>query len=133
MASLPAALIQRVNSSEKGRVCNFMVEQRAILQHGAIEWFLAQGDFNALSESLSQGMPLILWPVSTEQPVMAALFSSEPNPLVIELMQTRTGAQRAPSLRGDPEITGTVEDASEEFKMVFADARVAIVKARVNN
>ncbi|KAJ7130788.1 hypothetical protein C8R43DRAFT_957129 [Mycena crocata] len=118
LASLPAELIQRVNTSGKGLICDFWVEQRAILQNGAVGWFLTHGGYNSFCESLSQGIPLIIWPAGAEQPVNAALFSSGPKAI-------RTGPQRAPSLRGGPKITGSVEDASEEFKTAFADARGA--------
>ncbi|KAJ7053057.1 hypothetical protein C8F01DRAFT_1331286 [Mycena amicta] len=125
MASLPQQLIDRVNSSGKGLICNFWVEQRAILQHEALGWFLTHGGFNSVTESLVEGIPMIIWPAGSEQPVNAAFFSAEPNPVAIELLQIRTGAQIGPSLRhGDAvKITGTVEDAVEEFRTVFADAR----------
>jgi hypothetical protein len=38
-------------------------------------------------------------------------------------LQVRTGPQLGPSLRGGPKITGTVEDATAEFKAVFEAAR----------
>ncbi|KAJ7053078.1 hypothetical protein C8F01DRAFT_1261253 [Mycena amicta] len=125
MASLPQPVIDRVNSSGKGLICNFWVEQRAILQHEALGWFLTHGGFNSVTEALVEGLPMIIWPAGAEQPVNAAFFSAEPNPVAIELLQIRTGAQIGPSLRhGDAvKITGTVEDAVEEFKTVFADAR----------
>ncbi|KAJ7049078.1 hypothetical protein C8F01DRAFT_1266117 [Mycena amicta] len=118
MASLPQEVINRVNSSGKGLICNFWVEQRAILQHEALGWFLTHGGYNSVTESLVEGIPMIIWPAGSEQPVNAAFFSAEPNPI-------RTGVQIGPSLRhGDAvKITGTVEDAVEEFKRVFADAR----------
>jgi hypothetical protein len=37
-------LIQRVNSTGKGLICGFWVEQRPILQHAAVGWFLTHGD-----------------------------------------------------------------------------------------
>ncbi|KAJ6569765.1 hypothetical protein DFH09DRAFT_1154726 [Mycena vulgaris] len=123
MASLPKALIETVNASGKGLICDFWVEQRAILQHAALGWFLTHGGFNSISESLSQGIPLIVWPTNAEQPINAALLSSEPNPVAFELLQIRTGPQLAPSLRGGTKITGTVEDAAAEFEAVFAAAR----------
>ncbi|KAJ6569747.1 hypothetical protein DFH09DRAFT_1313537 [Mycena vulgaris] len=106
-----------------GLICDFWVEQRAILQHPALEWFLTHGGFNSISESLSQGIPLIVWATGAEQPINAALLSSEPNPVAFELLQIRTGAQLGPSLRGGPKITGTVKDAAAEFEAVFAAAR----------
>lgn len=45
MASLPAPLIQRVHESGKGLICDFWVEQAALLQHGAVGWFLTHGGF----------------------------------------------------------------------------------------
>ncbi|KAJ7920499.1 hypothetical protein B0H13DRAFT_2422482, partial [Mycena leptocephala] len=125
VASLPLDLIERVNASGKGLICNFWVEQRAILQHGAVGWFLTHGGWNSLSESLTQGIPLIVWPASGEQALNAAFFSTGPNPVAIELFQIRTGAQIGPSLHSDAEITGMLEDASEEFKETFAAARGA--------
>ncbi|KAJ6569786.1 hypothetical protein DFH09DRAFT_429694 [Mycena vulgaris] len=123
LSSLPKQLIETVNASGKGLVCDFWVEQRAILQHAAVGWFLTHGGFNSISESLSQGVPLIVWPTIAEQPMNAALLSSEPNPVAFELLQIRTGPQLGPSLRGGPKITGTVEDTTAEFEGTFAAAR----------
>ncbi|KAJ7656604.1 hypothetical protein B0H17DRAFT_904307, partial [Mycena rosella] len=125
MASLPKELIERVNTSGKGLICQFWVEQRAILQHGAVGWFLTHGGYNSACESLSQGIPLIVWPTAGEQPINAALLSTGPNAIAIELMQVRTGPQIGPSLRGGPKITGTVEDATAEFRGTFENARSA--------
>ncbi|KAJ7146988.1 hypothetical protein C8R44DRAFT_864685 [Mycena epipterygia] len=125
MASLPKELIERANSSGKALICDFWVEQRAILHHGAVGWFLTHGGYNSVCESLSTGTPLIVWPVTAEQPVNAALLSSGPNPVAIELVQIRAGPSIAPSLRGGPKITGTVEDVSAEFKAAFEAARGA--------
>ncbi|KAF8199243.1 hypothetical protein K438DRAFT_683437 [Mycena galopus ATCC 62051] len=74
LASLPKELIDHANSSGKGLVCDFWVGQRAILQHDTVE-------------SLSQGIPLIIWPTNAEQPVNAVLLSSEPVLVAIELLQ----------------------------------------------
>ncbi|KAF7316044.1 hypothetical protein MIND_00122100 [Mycena indigotica] len=126
-AAISSSLIERVNSSGKGLICTSWVQQRAILQHDAVGWFLTHGGFNSITEAMTLGMPMIIWPVAAEQPGNALSFSSEPNPVAIELLQIRTGAQVGPSLRfGDSvNITGTVEDAVAEFKAVFAEARGA--------
>ncbi|KAJ7035952.1 glucosyltransferase [Mycena alexandri] len=126
MASLPQELIDRVNATGKGLICDFWVEQRAILQHAALGWFLTHGGFNSMTEALIQGIPLIIWPTSAEQPVNAALLSADPHPVAIELLQVRTGPQlMGPTLRGGLNITGAVQDAAEEFRVTFTDARGA--------
>jgi hypothetical protein len=111
LATLPKELIERVHASGRGLICEFWVEQRAILQHDAVGWFLTHGGFkyvisvcwrtprclgfnllaifSSLSESLSQGIPLIVWPLAAEQPVNAALLSTGANAVAIELMQVR--------------------------------------------
>ncbi|KAJ7436043.1 hypothetical protein FB451DRAFT_1308094 [Mycena latifolia] len=123
LASLPAELIEHVNASGKGLVCAHWVEQRAILQHPSVGWFLTHGGWNSVAEALSQGVPLIMWPTNAEQPVNAALLSSGPDAVAFELLQVRTGPQIGSSLRGGPKITGTVEDASAEFAARFEAAR----------
>ncbi|KAJ7627142.1 hypothetical protein FB45DRAFT_920733 [Roridomyces roridus] len=123
VATLPAELVERVNTSGKGLICDSWVEQRAILQHGGVGWFLTHGGWNSLTESLTQGIPLIVWPASGEQAINAAFVSTGPQPVAIQLFQIRTGAQLGPSLHTDAVITGSVEDARIEFKATFTDAR----------
>jgi hypothetical protein len=45
LAALPKELIKRVNSTGKSLICDFWVEQRPILQHAAVGWFLTHGGF----------------------------------------------------------------------------------------
>ncbi|KAJ7815932.1 hypothetical protein B0H13DRAFT_1923861 [Mycena leptocephala] len=74
---------------------------------------------------ISLGIPLIIWPTNSEQPVNAALLALSAHPVAIELMQVRTGMQLAPALRGGPTVAGTVADASAEFKAAFDAALCA--------
>ncbi|KAJ7916631.1 hypothetical protein B0H13DRAFT_1871088 [Mycena leptocephala] len=121
MAFLPDALVERVSASGRGLVCKFLVEQRAILQHAALGWFLTHGGWKLPLA----GHPAIIWPMNSEQPVNAALLALSVHPVAIELMQVRTGMQLAPALRGGPTIAGTVADASAEFKAAFDAALCA--------
>ncbi|KAJ7915910.1 hypothetical protein B0H13DRAFT_1999169 [Mycena leptocephala] len=127
MAFLPADLIQCVNTSGKGFICDFWVEQPAILQHGGVGWFLTHGGFNSVTESFTQGIPLIIWPVGAEQPINAAMLSTGPTPVAIELFQVCNSDRTATwtVLHTNAKITGTVQDASAEFKATFAAARGA--------
>ncbi|KAL8283296.1 hypothetical protein RQP46_005706 [Phenoliferia psychrophenolica] len=90
--------------------------------------------FPSISESLSQGIPLIVWPVTAEQPLNAALLSSRAHPVAFELFQIRTGSALAPTLRAPTlKITGTEADAVREFKDVFEKARgISGIKMREN-
>ncbi|KAF7313026.1 hypothetical protein MKEN_00987600 [Mycena kentingensis (nom. inval.)] len=122
--ALPQDLIERVNAGGKGLICQSWVEQRAILQHEAVGWFLTHGGFNSITEALVEGIPLMVWPVGAEQPLNANYFSAEPTPIAFEFLQIRTDKQIGPSLRHpDVEITGAAEDAAKEFTAVFEAAR----------
>ncbi|CAK5272295.1 unnamed protein product [Mycena citricolor] len=141
MASLPKETIDRIHASGRGLVCAHWVDQKAILKGGTIGWFLTHGGYNSLTEALSQGIPLLFWPIGAEQAVNAAILSTGPRPIGIELFQVfasclsekypvihnekiRAGAQLGPSLRPEaPKITGTVEDARTEFQQAFSDLK----------
>ncbi|CAK5272616.1 unnamed protein product [Mycena citricolor] len=124
MAALPEETIDRIRTSGRGLVCAHWVDQKAILKSGTIGWFLTHGGYNSLTEALSQGIPLLFWPIGAEQAVNAAILSTGPRPIGIELFQIRAGTQLGPSLRPEaPEITGTAEDAKSEFERVFSDLR----------
>ncbi|KAJ7748403.1 hypothetical protein B0H16DRAFT_1725594 [Mycena metata] len=60
-----------------------------------------------MSEALTQGILLIIWPIGTEQPVNAVLLFADPQPVAIELLQVRTGPQLM-GHRSAGNITGTV-------------------------
>ncbi|CAK5282975.1 unnamed protein product [Mycena citricolor] len=124
MASLPNTTVDRIHASGRGIVCTDWVDQKAILKSGTVGWFLTHGGYNSLIEALSQGIPLIFWPIGAEQALNAAMFSTGPRAIGIELFQIRTGTQLGPSLRPEaPKITGTAEDAKTEFQHVFKDIK----------
>jgi hypothetical protein len=45
MASLPKELIDHARASGRGLICDFWVEQSAILQHAAVGWVLTHGGY----------------------------------------------------------------------------------------
>ncbi|CAK5268159.1 unnamed protein product [Mycena citricolor] len=127
MGSLPRDTIDRIHASGRGIVCTYWVDQKAILKSGTVGWFLTHGGYNSLTEALSQGIPLIFWPLGAEQALNAAMLSTGLHPIGIELFQVsaiRAGAQLGPSLRPEaPKITGAAEDAKIEFQQAFSDLR----------
>ncbi|KAJ7450896.1 hypothetical protein FB451DRAFT_1526911 [Mycena latifolia] len=111
LASVSAELIEHVSASGKGFICKFWVEQQAILQHSAVggsSRTVTHGGFNSVSASLSQGVPLIVWPTDDEQLINATLLSSGADAVA------STPVRSSASL---------CVDASAEFAVTFSAAR----------
>ncbi|MCJ1398745.1 hypothetical protein MMC11_001946 [Xylographa trunciseda] len=122
--AVPADTIERVNASGAGLVCNAWVDQQAVLQHPALGWFLSHGGWNSISESLAQGVPMIVWPLSqSDQAINAAMLATGERPVAFELMQIRQGSARRPAMRGGPPIVGDDASVEAELRDVFSKAR----------
>jgi UDP:flavonoid glycosyltransferase YjiC (YdhE family) len=85
---IPQETITQVNNSGKGWIENAWVDQKAVLQHQAVGYFLGHGGWNSIVESLAQGVPRILWPLAQcDQAINAALLSTREAPVGFELLQ----------------------------------------------
>lgn len=85
---IPQEMIQSVNSSGKGWIESSWVDQKAVLQHHAVGWFLGHGGWNSITESIAQGVPMIMWPlVQCDQAINAANLSTREHPVAFELLQ----------------------------------------------
>ena len=59
-----------------------------MLQHPALGWFLSHSGWNSITESLAQGVPMIVWPLSrSDQAINAAMLATGKRPVALELMQ----------------------------------------------
>ncbi|RCV11527.1 hypothetical protein SETIT_2G192900v2 [Setaria italica] len=61
----------------RGMVVREWVDQFAILRHGGVKGFLSHCGWNSVTESISAGVPLAVWPMGAEQPVNAKLVADE--------------------------------------------------------
>ncbi|KZO90749.1 glycosyltransferase family 1 protein [Calocera viscosa TUFC12733] len=117
--TLPSQLEEEIVSSGRGLVVPW-APQQTLLAHEAMGWMVTHCGGGGTFESLSQGVPVIAWPFSGDQP-QHALWISEVLQSGFELLQVRTGAGAAgPAYRGGgTEIVGTEEAVRGEMERVL--------------
>ncbi|KZO93058.1 glycosyltransferase family 1 protein [Calocera viscosa TUFC12733] len=118
-------LMQSIEASGRGLVVSW-APQQAILAHPALGWMISHCGAGGMFESLAEGVPVIAWPFTADQP-QHALWLSEVLDSAFELLQIRTGvAQQMKALRGGPEgttILGTEDAIKQELVDVLTQAR----------
>ncbi|KZO99296.1 glycosyltransferase family 1 protein [Calocera viscosa TUFC12733] len=124
LAPLPGDLRETVQASGRGLIVDW-APQQAMLSHPALGWVLTHAGGNTIYECLTQGVPLIAWPLFGDQPIHA-LWLSQVVQVAYEFVQTRTGKGAQKAYRGGlagTEIKGTDEALREEIEHVLALAR----------
>ncbi|MCJ1323030.1 hypothetical protein MMC15_008381 [Xylographa vitiligo] len=87
------------------------------------------GGWNSITESLAQGVPMIVWPLSrSDQAINAAMLATGKRPVALELMQAgvlniRQDSARRPAMRGGPPIVGDDASVEAELRDVFLKVR----------
>ncbi|KAJ3823082.1 hypothetical protein F5880DRAFT_575102 [Lentinula raphanica] len=93
--------------------------QEDVLQHDVTGWFITHGGWNSIQESLQYRVPLILWPISADQPLNSAQLVLI-HKAAFELIEVRSGEQgTGPMLRflGGPYIpTFSMTAMKREFE-----------------
>ncbi|KAF9043665.1 hypothetical protein BDP27DRAFT_1455173 [Rhodocollybia butyracea] len=64
--------------------------QESVLQNEVTGWFVTHGGWNSIQESFQYKVPLILWPMSGDQPVNAATLTCT-HKAAFELIEVRSG------------------------------------------
>ncbi|KAG6629989.1 hypothetical protein CIPAW_14G123300 [Carya illinoinensis] len=64
---LPEGFAQKIRDEKRGLILDKWAPQQEILSHEATSAFLSQCGWNSVLECLIHGMPLIGWPMATEQ------------------------------------------------------------------
>ncbi|XP_048127969.1 crocetin glucosyltransferase 3-like [Rhodamnia argentea] len=83
---LPPGFEDRVTKSKKGLLVRNWAPQLDILSHGSTGAFLSHCGWNSIMESLSQGVPIVGWPMAAEQAYNAKMMVEEMG-VCVELMR----------------------------------------------
>ncbi|KAK2985473.1 hypothetical protein RJ640_004324 [Escallonia rubra] len=74
---LPRGFEQRVRESGRGLLVQEWAPQMEILSHASIGAFMSHCGWNSVNEALSNGVPLLSWPMGAEQPFNAMMLEEE--------------------------------------------------------
>ncbi|XP_042485489.1 crocetin glucosyltransferase 3-like [Macadamia integrifolia] len=74
---LPKGFEERVRKRKQGMVVHRWAPQLEILSHGSTGGFLSHCGWNSVLESLSQGVPIIGWPIAGEQAYNSKMMEEE--------------------------------------------------------
>lgn len=74
---LPEGFEQRITESKRGILVHKWAPQLEILSHKSVGAFLSHCGWNSILESLSQGVPIIGWPLAAEQPYNSKMLMEE--------------------------------------------------------
>ncbi|KAI3960188.1 hypothetical protein MKW98_016912 [Papaver atlanticum] len=74
---LPEGFVERMNETKKGLLAKKWAPQLEILCHKSTGAFLSHCGWNSVLESLSQGVPIIGWPMRAEQSFNSEMMQEE--------------------------------------------------------
>ncbi|KAJ3015939.1 hypothetical protein NUW54_g917 [Trametes sanguinea] len=86
---LPDQFVNKVKAYGKGFLSQW-APQQTILEHPVTGWFLTHGGHNSVTESITAGVPMIVWPFNADQPLNAVRIT-EVLGVGYELIEVRTG------------------------------------------
>ncbi|GJJ10978.1 hypothetical protein Clacol_005207 [Clathrus columnatus] len=117
--TLPPELRNRLESSELALVAKW-APQQTILNHPVTGIFFTHGGQGGITESLSYGVPMIIWPLQADQPYNAINLTLNLK-VAYQLLEVRIDHGLKPLYRGY-KPKGTKEAIDTEFRQVLTDA-----------
>ncbi|KAL1942131.1 hypothetical protein VTO73DRAFT_6661 [Trametes versicolor] len=94
------------------------VPQQALLEHPATGWSLMHGGHNGTLESITAGVPMIVWPIDADQPMNAIYLADDIN-VAYELIEVRGGCGLGKIFRDGRTPAGTIDAVKEEMRSVL--------------
>ncbi|KAF8572743.1 glycosyltransferase family 1 protein [Ramaria rubella] len=119
-ALIPPEITERIKESGLGLLSTWSPQQ-TILNHLATGWILTHCGQNSMTEALTQGIPMIAWPLSADQPINAAYLTLTLD-VAFEMFEVRTGYGLKPLRRGVTPA-GTIEAVENEARDIILRLR----------
>ncbi|CDO77372.1 hypothetical protein BN946_scf184787.g21 [Trametes cinnabarina] len=119
-AKLSDDLIQRLSGNPDIYLGNWLPQQ-AILDHPATGWCLTHGGHNTVLECIHFGIPMMIWPITADQPVNAVHLSYNAK-MAYELIEVRNGVGAGVIHRTGKAPLGTIDAVRDELRSVLARA-----------
>lgn len=116
---LPLELKADLDASNIVHVCAW-ASQELVLSHKATGWFLTHCGLGGIAETIYHGVPMIAWPIHSDQPYQAAYCALKLG-IAYELLEVRIIEGLRPLYRGVTP-TGTTEAIIEEARTVLKNA-----------
>ncbi|KZO99012.1 glycosyltransferase family 1 protein [Calocera viscosa TUFC12733] len=122
LLALPEGLRKRIENSGRGLIVPW-APQQTVLLHPATGWIVSHCGAGGTFESLAQGIPIVAWPIASDQP-QNARWMSEVLDTAFELLQVRVGLGQKTAYRGGgTQIVGTEEAIKKEMLGVLTACR----------
>lgn len=109
---LPPGFVERLGASGKGLVVHDWAPQVEILSHAAVSAFLSHCGWNSVLESLSQGVPILGWPMAAEQFYNCKMLEEEVG-VCVEVARGKSCEVRC-------------EDIAEKIELVMAETQEGV-------
>ncbi|KAK6646157.1 hypothetical protein PHAVU_L011543 [Phaseolus vulgaris] len=109
---LPEGFVERARESGKGLVVRDWAPQVEILSHSAVSVFLSHCGWNSLLESLSEGVPILGWPMAAEQFYNCKLLEEEVG-VCVEVARGKSSAVKC-------------EDIAEKIGLVMGETEKGV-------
>ncbi|KAK7300338.1 hypothetical protein RJT34_11181 [Clitoria ternatea] len=129
---LPQGFEERVRDSKRGLMVHKWGPQLEILSHRATRAFLSHCGWNSVLESLSNGVPIIGWPLAAEQAYNAKMLVEEMG-VAVELTRTVETVISGEEVKKVIEIVMDQEGKGKEMKEKANEIAVHIREATTEN
>ncbi|XP_030499475.2 UDP-glycosyltransferase 92A1-like [Cannabis sativa] len=124
---LPESFEKRMAETKQGLIVKNWAPQMDILSHKSTRLFLSHCGWNSVIESLSQGVPIVAWPLAAEQAYNSKMLVEEMG-VCLELTRGSESCVKDEDVKRVIELAMDGEAKGREIRM-----KVSIIKEQIKN